>query len=84
MQQPEQPTLLLARRQADGSIAFSELSPLLYRLLERLEQEPALSGRQQLQALAAEAGVAADADFIANGAAMLAQLRARGCLLGTG
>ena len=79
----EQPTLLLARRQADGSIAFSELSPLLYRLLERLEHEPGLSGRRQLQALAGEAGVAADADFIANGAAMLEQLRARGCLLGT-
>lgn len=81
-QVPAQPTLLLARRQADGSITFSELSPLLYRLLERLEHEPELGGRQQLQALAAEAGIAADAGFIANGAAMLEQLRARGCLLG--
>ena len=81
-QVPAQPTLLLARRQADGSITFSELSPLLYRLLERLEHEPELGGRQQLHALAAEAGIAADAAFIANGAAMLEQLRARGCLLG--
>lgn len=80
---PAQPTLLLARRQADGSVAFSELSPLLYRLLERLEQEPGPSGRRQLQALAAEAGVAADADFIASGVAMLHQLHARGCLPGT-
>ncbi len=82
-QMPPQPTLLLARRMADGSIAFSELSPLLYRLLERLEQEPALSGRQQLQALAAEAGALPDEEFITNGALMLRQLRERGCLLGT-
>ncbi|MCD9086435.1 putative DNA-binding domain-containing protein [Stenotrophomonas sp. SY1] len=80
--QPLEPTLLLARRQSDGSIAFSELSPLLYRLLERLEQHPDLSGRQQLQALATEAGVAPDADFLANGALMLDQLRTRGCLIG--
>ncbi|MGH8053457.1 MAG: HvfC family RiPP maturation protein [Stenotrophomonas sp.] len=83
LQMPAQPTLLLARRQADGSIAFSELSPLLYRLLERLEQEPELSGSQQLQALAVEAGVAADPAFIAKGAAMLQQLQVRGCLLGS-
>ncbi|WP_269790462.1 putative DNA-binding domain-containing protein [Stenotrophomonas sp. Iso1] len=81
-QLPAQPTLLLARRQTDGNIAFSELSPLLYRLLERLEQEPELSGHQQLLALATEAGVAADENFIASGVAMLHQLHARGCLLG--
>jgi len=72
---PLQPTLLLARRQADGNIVFSELSPLLYRLLERLEQFPALSGHEQLQQLADEAGTQADEAFIANGAAMLRQLQ---------
>ncbi len=83
LQLPAAPTLLLARRVADGSVAFSTLSPLLFRLLERLEQFPALNGRAQLLALADEAGVHVDADFIANGAAMLAQLRDRGCILGT-
>lgn len=83
LQPPTEPTLLLARRVADGSVVFSTLSPLLFRLLERLEQFPTLNGRAQLLALADEAGVHADADFIANGAAMLAQLRERGCILGT-
>ncbi len=82
-QAPAEPTLLLARRAQDGRIVFSELSPLLYRLLERLELAPALSGHAQLQALADEAGVAADAAFLAHGSAMLHQLRAHGCLLGT-
>lgn len=79
---PLQPTLLLARREADGAILFSELSPMLYRLLERLEQFPELSGLEQLQELAVEAGTEADEEFISNGAAMLQQLRDKGCLLG--
>jgi len=80
---PSQPTLLLARRVADGSIVFSELSPLLYRLLERLEQFPELSGSGQLQALAIEAGMDADEAFLRDGAAMLQTLREKGCLLGS-
>lgn len=79
---PLQPTLLLARREAHGNIVFSELSPMLYRLLERLEQLPDLSGLEQLRELATEAGTEADEDFISNGAGMLQQLRGKGCLLG--
>ena len=79
---PLQPTLLLARREADGAIIFSELSPLLYRLLERLEQLPTLSGLEQLRELAVEAGTEADEAFISTGAAMLQQLRDKSCLLG--
>ncbi len=80
---PAQPTLLLARRDAGGGIVFSELSPLLFRLLERLEAAPLLSGRAQLLALATEAGLGADEGFLRDGAAMLRQLRECGCLLGT-
>jgi hypothetical protein len=83
LQPPAQPTLLLARRQPDGAIVFSQLSPLLYRLLERLEQLPRRCGRQHLQELAAEAGVHADATFLDNAAAMLRQLSASGCIVGT-
>ena len=78
---PEAPTLLLLRREADGNVRFSELSPLAFRLLTRLGEQPQLSGREQLQALAAEAGVAADAGFIAQGRQLLEQLRASGVLL---
>ncbi len=80
---PETPTLLMLRREPDGSVSFHALTPLVFRLLQRLEEMPALSGEAQLRALAAEAG-APDADaFLAEGAGMLATLRAEGTLLGT-
>lgn len=79
---PAMPTLLLVQRMDDGSVRFSELSPLAYRLLARIEGMPALDGRAQLQALAVEAG-ADDVDaFVAQGAAMLEQFRRDGVLLG--
>lgn len=83
MEQPTEPTLLLLRREPDGHVSFHSLSPLTFRLLQRLEQAPDLSGREQLEALAAEAG-AQDADaFVRDGAAMLAQLLHEGTLIGT-
>lgn len=80
---PEAPTLLLLRREADGNVRFSELSPLAFRLLARLGEQPQLSGRGQLQGLAQEAGVPADDTFIAQGLQLLQQLRASSVLLGT-
>ncbi|CAA9342365.1 MAG: FIG005107: hypothetical protein [uncultured Lysobacter sp.] len=82
-QPPGTPTLLLVQRGADGSVRFSELSPLTFRLLQRIEAEPALSGRAQLQALAVEAGAPEHEAFIAMGHAMLEQLRNDGALLGS-
>ncbi|MBD9367594.1 putative DNA-binding domain-containing protein [Xanthomonas sp. XNM01] len=79
---PPEPTLLLVRRDQDGRARFAALSPLAYRLLERLAGAD-LSGRAQLEALAAEAGVAADAAFIAQGLALLRRMHAEGTLLGT-
>lgn len=79
---PPAPTLLLLRREAGGEVSFHALTPLTFRLLQRLDEQPALSGREQLRALAGEAG-APDADaFLAEGAAMLARLRAEGTVLG--
>jgi hypothetical protein len=80
---PAEPTLLLLRREPDGKVSFHGLSPLTFRLLERLELEPALAGRDQLAALAAEAGAGDVEAFVRDGAAMLAQLRREGTLLGT-
>ncbi|QKV65111.1 putative DNA-binding domain-containing protein [Pseudomonas sp. 43A] len=71
---PAQPTLLLVRRTADWNVKFSELSPLAWRLLQRIDEYPALDGRRQLQALAVEAGVAATAAFMDNGSILLRQL----------
>ncbi|MET4726349.1 hypothetical protein ABIE09_000120 [Lysobacter enzymogenes] len=77
-QPPPTPTLLLLRREADGEVRFSELSPLAYRLLQRLEESPQLTAREQLRALAAEAGSDDEAAFLDMGAALLRQMRANG------
>ncbi|TDV53267.1 hypothetical protein EDF87_101345 [Pseudomonas helmanticensis] len=71
---PAQPTLLLVRRAADWSVKFSELSPLAWRLLQRIEEFPDLDGRQQLQGLAGEAGVPASVAFMDSGSVLLRQL----------
>lgn len=80
---PSAPTLLLLRREIDGNVRFSELSPLAFRLLDRLSEQPSLSGREQLQALAQEAGAPADDDFVAQGRQLLEHMRASGVILGT-
>lgn len=79
----ESPTMLLVRRERDGKVSFHQLSALTFRLLQRLDAEPELSGRQHLIALAAEAGAADQETFIREGAAILDQLRREGTLLGT-
>lgn len=78
---PDAPTLLLVRRDASGEVRFAEISPLVYRLLEILG-EGAATGRQALETLAAEAGVADPADFLGQGAAMLRRMRDEGTILG--
>lgn len=79
---PEMPTFLLVLRDAGQRVRFNEISALSFRLLQRLDEAPDLNGRQQLQALAAEANTD-DADFLAKGAGMLASFRAVGVVLGT-
>ncbi len=79
---PAQPTLLLARRDTDGRVRFSELSPLVFRLLQLLDDRTR-SGRQALAQLVEEAA-AGDADaFLHEGASMLQRLYDEGTLLGT-
>ncbi len=71
---PDQPTLLLVRRDLDFSVKFSGLSPLAFRLLQRIEEIPGLTGRAQLQGVAVEAGMTGSAEFFDNGLALLRQL----------
>ncbi|VVO18232.1 DUF2063 domain-containing protein [Pseudomonas fluorescens] len=75
---PVQPTLLLVRRSEDWSVKFSELSPLAWRLLQRIGEFPELSGRAQLEGLAVEAGVAGSPAFIDSGLALLRQMHGEG------
>jgi hypothetical protein len=75
---PAQPTLLLVRRAEDWSVKFSELSPLAWRLLQRIEEFPGLNGRAQLEGLAAEAGASGSPGFIDSGLALLRQMHGEG------
>lgn len=79
---PSSPTLLLLHRHADGGVRFHAPSPLAWRLLQRLDEAPSLSGRAQLEALAGEAGVAADETFIARGRDMLLRWHHEGIVPG--
>ena len=79
---PEAPTLLLVRRDDAGDVHFSELSPLVFRLLQLLDDESVASGRDALMALSAEAAVDTDT-FVREGTAMLQRLRQEGTVLGT-
>lgn len=77
---PLQQTFLLMRRMADWNVKFSELSPLAWRLLQRIEDDPQMTGRWHLQALADEAGWPAQASFFDNGLALLQQMHEEGVI----
>jgi hypothetical protein len=80
---PTEPTLLLLRRQPDGRIHFSALSPLLFRLLDMAVGNRERSGRELLRKLADEAGQTDFDGFLAEATPMLQRLRSEGVLLGT-
>jgi hypothetical protein len=77
---PAQPTLLLVRRSEDWNVRFSELSPLAWRLLQRIGEFPRLDGRAQLEGLAVEAGMVGSPEFIDNGLALLQQMHGEGVI----
>ncbi len=77
------PTLLLVRRDAMGVVRFSELSALVYRLLELLDDEAGSTGHQVLSQLADEAQADDRDGFVRQGAAMLLRLREEGTVMGT-
>jgi hypothetical protein len=74
---PAEPTLLLVRRTPGFEVRFSELSLLAWRLLHRIEEYPGLAGREQLRALAQEAGVSGF-DFMDNAVALLRRMQEEG------
>jgi uncharacterized protein len=80
---PPEPTLLLVRRGSDGEVRFSQLSPLAFRLLQRLDESPELSGRAQLEALAMEAGHEDVDAFVEQGRPLFEQMRGVGVVPGT-
>lgn len=75
-------TCLVVHRDAQDAIRFIEIDALTASLLDGIEREPALSGREQLTRIAEAVGSPAP-PVIDAGHAMLASLRQRGVVLGT-
>ena len=80
---PPEPTLVLLRREPDGRVHFSMLSPLLFRLLELVGSESGETGRALLQRLAVEAGQPHFDAFLVQARPILQRLRDEGVLPGT-
>ncbi len=76
---PAQATFLLARRAADGTVVFSQLSALAWQLLEQIGAAPPRSGAEHLQQLAEQHGLALP-DLEPDARALLAQLLAAGVI----
>lgn len=79
---PDQPTFLLVRRDMDWSVRFSGLSPLAWRLLQRIVEFPELTGGAQLQGVAVEAGQVGSSVFFEGGLGLLRQMHEEGVVGG--
>lgn len=80
---PDSPTLLLLRREADGGVHFSALSPLLFRMLELVQANDDACGRSLIRQLAHEAGQDDFDAFLSEAQPMMDRLHSEGVLLGT-
>jgi len=80
---PAEPTLVLLRREPDGRIHFSQLSPLLFRLLALVGANADRNGLELMRQLAHEAGQTDFDGFLCEAAPMLQRLHAEGVLPGT-
>lgn len=79
----EQPTFLVVYRKRNDEIGFTELNPVTARLLERLQQGNALSGRELLTQIATEIGHVDPEVVIRGGVAILEDLKQVDVILGT-
>jgi hypothetical protein len=79
---PDAATFLVAFRDAEFEVRFSEVNPATARLLGSLLEEENLTGAQALERLAEETGQSDRARFIAFGAQLLNELWRQGVILG--
>lgn len=79
---PDAPTLVLLRREADGQVHFSSLSPLLYQLLVLIGANAEATGSELLRGLARDVGEADAVGFIEAARPMLQRLRDEGVVPG--
>lgn len=81
---PEQPTFVLVLRDRADKVQFKAIDALGFQLMQALHgNEGGLSGDALLRGLAVELGAPDPQAFVAGGARLLEQLRARDAVLGT-
>ena len=80
---PAEPSFYIARRDRDDRVGILHVNAVTLRLVERLQQEPELTGLEQLEGLAREVPQLDHAAVIAGGAAALQELLAADVVLGT-
>lgn len=80
---PETPTFLAVYRDWHDEVQFLELNPVTYRLLERLQAEPRLTGRAHCLAIAAEMQHPQPEAVVQGGIPLLQEMRRLGLILGT-
>jgi len=80
---PAEPSFYVACRNRHDDVRFLTVNAVTLRLVERLRQEPALTGAAQLAALAGELPQLDPATVHSGGAGALGELHAAGILLGT-
>ncbi len=81
-QPPAQPTHIVVYRDRRDTVGFLEVNAVTARLLQLLEQQPDRSGREQLQAVAAELQHPKPEAVVEGGREMLEGLRRRDVILG--
>lgn len=80
---PEQPTFLAICRKANDDMDFMELNPVMARLLEMIDDNDSLTGRELLTQLAEEIGFADVEQLIGHGRKAIEDMRAAEIIVGT-
>lgn len=80
---PAEPSFYIARRDRDDRVGFLHVNAVTLRLVERLQQQPGLTGLGQLEALTRQVPQLDHAGVIAGGTAALQELLAADVVLGT-
>lgn len=83
LEPPAEPTHLLVYRDRRDRVRFMELNAVARLLVAYLQDRPGATGRQLLQAVAADIGHPDPARVVATGGDLLTDLRERGVILGT-
>lgn len=80
---PGEPSFYVARRDRDDRVEFMHVNAVTLRLVERLQQQPDLTGAEQLEALAREVPQLDRSAVLAGGAAALQEFLDADVVLGT-